>query len=87
MARARRRARWDGLFPPIYVKTEGTAYLLALFHATFSVNNVNKRLANLIDWLRQERPGVVCLQELKVTDPEFPLSALERAGYSAVWRG
>jgi exodeoxyribonuclease III len=48
--------------------------------ATFNVNNVNKRLANLIDWLRQERPEVVSLQELKVT-------ALERAAYSTVGRG
>ena len=39
--------------------------------ATFNVNNVNKRLANLVDWLRGARPDVVCLQELKTTDPNF----------------
>ena len=40
--------------------------------ATFNINNVNKRLANLLDWLRKSRPDVACLQELKATDTEFP---------------
>ena len=55
--------------------------------ATFNVNNVNKRLANLVDWLSAAKPDVVCLQELKATDAEFPQAAIERAGYGAVWRG
>jgi exodeoxyribonuclease-3 len=55
--------------------------------ATFNVNNVNKRLANLIDWLRQARPDVACLQELKATDVGFPIAAIEKAGYGAIWRG
>ncbi len=55
--------------------------------ATFNINNINKRLANLIDWLRTAGPDVVCLQELKAADAEFPQAAIERAGYRAVWRG
>ena len=55
--------------------------------ATLNINNVNKRLANLLGWLRQARPDVACLQELKATDSEFPIAAIEKAGYSAVWRG
>ena len=55
--------------------------------ATFNINNVNKRLANLAAWLRQARPDVACLQELKATDSEFPVSAIKKAGYDAVWRG
>jgi exodeoxyribonuclease III len=55
--------------------------------ATFNINNINKRLANLVAWLRVATPDVVCLQELKATDREFPQSALAKAGYSAVWRG
>ncbi len=55
--------------------------------ATFNVNNVNKRLANLLAWLRAAKPDVVCLQELKATDREFPKAAVEKAGYGAVWRG
>jgi len=55
--------------------------------ATFNINNVNKRLSNLLGWLRRARPDVVCLQELKATDAEFPIAAVEKAGYGAVWRG
>jgi exodeoxyribonuclease-3 len=55
--------------------------------ATFNINNVNKRRANLLAWLRAAAPDVVCLQELKSTDAEFPISAIRRAGYDAVWRG
>jgi exodeoxyribonuclease III len=55
--------------------------------ATFNVNNVNKRLPNLLAWLRATAPDVVCLQELKSTDADFPIDALRRAGYEAVWRG
>jgi exodeoxyribonuclease III len=55
--------------------------------ATFNVNNIRKRLPNLIDWLRRAKPDAVCLQELKTTDREFPADALRKAGYEAVWRG
>src|SRR5215470_3460025 len=55
--------------------------------ATFNINNVNKRLANLLDWLRSAKPDVVALQELKAADAEFPATAIEQAGYGAVWRG
>ncbi len=55
--------------------------------ATFNINNVNARLANLLDWLATAQPDVVCLQELKAEDAAFPLSAIEDAGYGAVWRG
>src|SRR6476620_9557118 len=55
--------------------------------ATFNINNVNKRLANLLDWLRTAEPDVVCLQELKASDSEFPRAAIEKAGYGAAWRG
>jgi exodeoxyribonuclease-3 len=55
--------------------------------ATFNINNINKRLANLLDWLAAAKPDVVCLQELKAEDSEFPRAAIEKAGYGAVWRG
>jgi exodeoxyribonuclease III len=55
--------------------------------ATFNVNNINRRLPNLLHWLRQAKPDIVCLQELKCSDAEFPASALKKAGYHAVWRG
>jgi exodeoxyribonuclease-3 len=55
--------------------------------ASFNINNVNTRLANLLDWMAQAQPDVVCLQELKCADAAFPLQAIEAAGYGAVWRG
>jgi exodeoxyribonuclease III len=55
--------------------------------ATFNINNVNKRLANLLAWLRGTKPDVVCLQELKAADGAFPKAAIEKAGYGAIWRG
>jgi len=55
--------------------------------ATFNINNVRKRLPNLLEWLRAAAPDVACLQELKSTDAEFPAAAIEAEGYGAVWRG
>ena len=55
--------------------------------ATFNINNVNRRLSNLLAWLDAAKPDVVCLQELKAADREFPIAAIESAGYSATWRG
>ena len=55
--------------------------------ATFNINNVNKRLPNLLVWLADAEPDVVCLQELKCADADFPLRAIEAAGYGAVWKG
>jgi exodeoxyribonuclease-3 len=55
--------------------------------ATFNINNINRRLPNLLRWLRAAKPDVVSLQELKAADAEFPVHAIEKAGYGAVWRG
>jgi exodeoxyribonuclease III len=55
--------------------------------ATFNINNINRRLPNLLRWLRAARPDVVCLQELKAADDEFPHGAIGKAGYHALWRG
>jgi exodeoxyribonuclease-3 len=55
--------------------------------ATFNVNDVNRRLPNLLQWLRAAEPDVVCLQELKAADASFPEAAIRDAGYGAVWRG
>lgn len=55
--------------------------------ATFNINNVNRRLPNLLAWMRAAKPDVVALQELKASDGEFPAAAIEKAGYGAVWCG
>jgi exonuclease III len=46
--------------------------------ATFNINNINKRIANLLAWLRVASPDAVCLQELKSTDAVFPIQAIRR---------
>jgi exodeoxyribonuclease-3 len=54
---------------------------------TFNINNINKRLQNLLAWLARTQPDVVCLQELKVEQAAFPAPALQALGYEAVWQG
>jgi exodeoxyribonuclease-3 len=53
--------------------------------ASFNINNINKRLPNLIQWLKQSKPDVACLQELKCETADFPEQALLKVGYSSVW--
>jgi exodeoxyribonuclease-3 len=55
--------------------------------ATFNINNVNRRLPQLLAWLGRAKPDVVCLQELKADEDAFPEEALLAAGYWAVWVG
>ncbi len=55
--------------------------------ATFNINGVRSRLANLLEWLEKEAPDIACLQELKVSDAEFPREELRALGYGAVWHG
>lgn len=55
--------------------------------ATFNINNINKRLENLLGWLTASQPDVVCLQELKSTEADFPVQQLREIGYDAVWCG
>lgn len=55
--------------------------------ATFNINSIALRLPNLLAWLAEAEPDIVCLQELKATQAAFPLRAIEEAGYGAVWQG
>jgi exodeoxyribonuclease-3 len=55
--------------------------------ATFNINDVNRRLPNLLLWLKAATPDVVCLQELKSTDADFPAGAIRNAKYEALWQG
>ncbi len=54
---------------------------------TYNVNGVNGRLENLLRWLDEFKPDIVCLQELKAPDNRFPARKIERAGYGAIWHG
>jgi exodeoxyribonuclease-3 len=55
--------------------------------ATFNVNGIRSRLSSLLTWLQRASPDVVCLQELKAADEQFPAAALGEAGYGAIWHG
>jgi len=54
--------------------------------ATFNANSVRARFPILIPWLEKERPHVLCLQETKVQDADFPVDAFARVGYQAAFR-
>ncbi len=55
--------------------------------ATYNVNGINGRLPVLLRWLKASRPDVVCLQELKAQQGNFPAKALGDIGYEAIWLG
>lgn len=55
--------------------------------ATYNVNGVNGRLPVLLRWLKEAKPDVVCLQELKSPSDKFPQNAIRDAGYEAIWHG
>ncbi|HEX6848625.1 MAG TPA: exodeoxyribonuclease III [Chitinophagaceae bacterium] len=55
--------------------------------ATYNVNGVNGRLPVLLRWLKEAKPDIVCLQELKSPNEKFPLLAINDAGYVAQWHG
>ena len=54
---------------------------------TYNVNGIKARLPRLLEYLAEEQPDIVCLQELKSSDETFPAADVEAAGYGAVWHG
>ena len=55
--------------------------------ATFNANSIRSRMELVLDWLRRESPDVLCLQETKVQDKDFPAQPFREAGYAVVFRG
>ena len=55
--------------------------------ATWNVNSLNVRLPHVLDWLRDNQPDVLCIQETKQEDSKFPYQALKEAGYEAIHTG
>jgi exodeoxyribonuclease III len=78
--------RWFGLarMGLVHIRHSWTIWM---WIATYNVNGVNGRLANLLGWLEEAAPNVVCLQELKAPDEKFPETAIRAAGYGAIWHG
>jgi exodeoxyribonuclease-3 len=54
---------------------------------TFNINGIKARLPRLLEYLAEEQPDVVCLQELKTSDETFPEADIRSAGYGVVWHG
>jgi exodeoxyribonuclease-3 len=55
--------------------------------ATFNVNSIRQRLPVVLDWLARQQPDVMCLQETKIQDQDFPVAAIQNAGYHVTFRG
>lgn len=54
---------------------------------TYNVNGIKARLPRLLEYLEEQQPDVVCLQELKASDETFPGEDIAALGYGAVWHG
>ena len=54
---------------------------------TYNVNGIKARLPRLLEYLTEQQPDVVCLQEIKSSDDTFPHADIEALGYGAVWHG
>ena len=55
--------------------------------ATWNVNSIRQRLDHLLTWLKERSPDVVCLQEIKCQDADFPREPIEALGYNVVTHG
>ena len=55
--------------------------------ATYNVNSIRQRLPIVLDWISEHKPDVMCLQETKVQDQDFPAEAIRNAGYHVAYRG
>ena len=50
--------------------------------ATWNVNSIRTRLSQIIEWITDVNPDILCLQETKVVDDIFPVKPFEKLGYS-----
>lgn len=55
--------------------------------ATFNANSIRTRLPGILNWLSDNKPDVLCIQETKVQDSQFPSKEIEEAGYKSFFRG
>jgi exodeoxyribonuclease-3 len=55
--------------------------------ASWNVNSLKVRLPHLLDWLAEQRPDALCLQETKLEDHNFPHAEIEAAGYRVAFSG
>lgn len=55
--------------------------------STFNANSIRARIPIIMEWLKAEEPDILCVQETKVQDKDFPLDIFSEAGYNSVFHG
>ena len=55
--------------------------------ASFNVNSLRVRLPIILEWLKIHQPDILCVQETKVQDVDFPAAAFDNTGYEYVFKG
>jgi len=55
--------------------------------ASFNVNGIRARMLVILDWIEKESPDILCMQETKVQDDEFPKDTFEEKGYHCAYKG
>jgi len=55
--------------------------------ASWNVNSIKQRIDNMVKWLSDRQPDIVCLQETKCIDPAFPREPFEALGYNLAFHG
>ncbi len=54
---------------------------------SYNLNGIRARMARLVEYLDEQKPDVLCLQEIKCDDDAFPIGEIRAAGYDGVWHG
>ncbi len=58
-----------------------------MIFATFNTNSVRARLPIILEWLDRQEPDILCLQETKAQDKDFPVNPFKEAGFHVTYRG
>src|SRR5690606_39312221 len=59
----------------------------AVLFATWNVNSLNARMPRVVEWIESVQPDVLCLQETKMSDSQFPALDFHGMGYDCVHNG
>jgi exodeoxyribonuclease III len=54
---------------------------------SYNLNGIRARLPRLLEYLEEQKPDILCLQEVKCADEAFPIEDIRAAGYDGVWHG
>jgi exodeoxyribonuclease III len=71
----------------VYYKSNRAKKVIKMKIASFNANGIRARLPIIQDWLKNESPDVLCIQETKVQDKDFPEEAFHELGYNSTFKG